>query len=85
MRINIITTYNDEPQHAEMPQAIEDDFFYNLPTTRKEFVEKHINNFIDKDVVKISMCITELDDDEFVPGWFLNSNGKFYFKNRVLQ
>lgn len=79
MRINVIITDVTSPA-----QTVNDFLTSYIPNDKSIFV-KQMAGEISPNIVKISACITQIDDDELIPGWFINCNGKFFFNNGVLQ
>lgn len=75
MNIDLIYTFNDSPQE-----------FYNIDfycgnrfPDKKTFINI-ITEFIEdmSQLVKVSCCLYNCNKP---PKWFINCNGKFYFKN----
>ena len=78
MIINVIASHKDKEQEIFNVHHIQD-----MLGSEKEFIGNYWQS-LPEGLKKMSMCITEIADNECVPGWFLNCRGKFFFENGKL-
>lgn len=82
MRIEFILTYNSKPQEIfEYP-------FINPILTDKQtlfdFATAYLSNEEKQELIKISSCVL-IDGGKFeLPKWFVECNGKLYFKKGII-
>ncbi len=79
-KIEFIYTYENQPQMSAKVNC-NDSVLKDIEILAEFAIGKDVNK---KDLVKISCCV-HTDEPETLPNWFIQCNGKLYFKNGELD